>query len=383
MSSARKAHVPIHLDTRDVSSLPLDEIRSILRGTDDLAARGGRTLLCKLLKGSRDKDILQRNLDKNPSWGTYRHLSADQIMARIDWLILNDYLTVEYFHRLPLLCYTDQGLKIAIDTITDEILETLRNMKSDELDLPRLQSWKELPRATFDRLLQEIEAEGDPSLIPVLQSWAQVSYKKPAAKIRRLIENLRAGRTVPTRKTLPPFSMQEHAPTSPQQEAAHPGGADTPTPLPLQKLKIEWGEFEFALENRDPLCGDVCSYLDRQTGQVMMRFFDDAKDEELDAEIDADSSDRYLPIEPLDSHESFRIMEDFTMSLPESALKSRLVEALSRNKPFRRFRNIVDQDLMLRNAWFAFREAAHRQYARDWLEFRGIEPEWIDPAAHA
>ena len=68
-------------------------------------------------------------------------------------------------------------------------------------------------------------------------------------------------------------------------------------------------------------------------------------------------------------------MEDFAASLPESRVQSRLRDALSRNKPFRRFRDVVHTDLALRDQWFAFRDEALAQHARDWLATLGIEAE--------
>ena len=47
------------------------------------------------------------------------------------------------------------------------------------------------------------------------------------------------------------------------------------------------------------------------------------------------------------------------------------------NQPFRRFRDEVHADLDLRAQWFAFRDDALAQHARDWLEALGIEVELL------
>jgi Uncharacterised protein family (UPF0158) len=70
-------------------------------------------------------------------------------------------------------------------------------------------------------------------------------------------------------------------------------------------------------------------------------------------------------------------MEDFAESLPASSWKSRLIEALSRNKPFRRFRDAVHADLKLRDQWFAFQREALKAHARHWLKRLGIEPQFV------
>lgn len=190
MSRRREQRVPVALDTRGIESLPFDEIQAIIRAAEDLIARGGRTLLCKILKGSRGKDVLSRGLDRNPSWGFYRSLTNDEVLGRIDWTILHGYLQIEYFDRLPLLCYTPTGLEIEIDSITDELLARMRQVTGAETDVLFLASLKETPRATLWRLLEKIEATRDPLFIPALRMWAEHAYKKDAARIRRAIASL-------------------------------------------------------------------------------------------------------------------------------------------------------------------------------------------------
>jgi hypothetical protein len=66
----RKVHrVPVTLDSRDVDSLSDEEIALILRGADDLIGTGGRNLLSKVLKGSREKKVLELGLDASPAYG--------------------------------------------------------------------------------------------------------------------------------------------------------------------------------------------------------------------------------------------------------------------------------------------------------------------------
>jgi len=58
--------------------------------------RGGRSLLVKILKGSRSKDVLSQYLERSPVYGHFQHLTAEEVLARVDWVILNGYLTIEY-----------------------------------------------------------------------------------------------------------------------------------------------------------------------------------------------------------------------------------------------------------------------------------------------
>jgi hypothetical protein len=88
-----------------VHDLPESDIAAILRGADTMIGRGGRTQLSKLLKGSREKTVLEHDLDRCPSYGYYAHLSIDEILRRIDWIIQQRFLRIEYPGRLPVLVF--------------------------------------------------------------------------------------------------------------------------------------------------------------------------------------------------------------------------------------------------------------------------------------
>lgn len=166
-----------------------------------------------------------------------------------------------------------------------------------------------------------------------------------------------------------------------EPEAAAPPAppiiAQTATPdAPLRKLTIDFEELLLALEGFGEVLGEpIQNFLDTETGEIIPLHADFDDTAKLRERIEADLGERYRRIEPLESHESFRIMEDFAASLPESPLRSRLLDALSRNKPFRRFREVVHSDLALRAQWFAFRDDALARYASDWLEAEGIKAE--------
>ena len=112
----RVSRVTFDLDTGDVETIPEDEIRAILRAADDIISSGGRALLGKILKGSRDKTILEHELDKSPMYGYYKDLTLEQIGHRVDWMIKNEYFRIEYDGRLPLLVYSFTGWEIEKQT---------------------------------------------------------------------------------------------------------------------------------------------------------------------------------------------------------------------------------------------------------------------------
>jgi hypothetical protein len=62
----KSRRVPLHLDARGVDTLSEADLHTVLRGADDLIARGGRTLLMRILRGSRNKEVLERGLNESP-----------------------------------------------------------------------------------------------------------------------------------------------------------------------------------------------------------------------------------------------------------------------------------------------------------------------------
>ena len=70
--SSRKQRVKYHLNSGGITHLDFHEIKAILRAADELIATGDRTILAKILKGSRDKKLLEYGLDQCPAYGFYR-----------------------------------------------------------------------------------------------------------------------------------------------------------------------------------------------------------------------------------------------------------------------------------------------------------------------
>ena len=147
----------------------------------------------------------------------------------------------------------------------------------------------------------------------------------------------RAGLLTFEHQGCPEFESEAATPSTP------PTMAQTATPdAPPRKLKIDFEELLLALEGFGEVLGEpIENFLDTETGEIIPLHDDMDGAAELRERIDAGPGERYRSIEPLESHESFRIMEDFATSLPESRLKSRLIDALTRNKPFRDRKSVV------------------------------------------
>lgn len=85
------------------TQLPDAEIYAILRAADDIIARGGRSLLAKILKGSRDRKLLELGLQTCPAYGYFNSLTIEAITEKIDWMIHRDLLEIEYSGKLPMI----------------------------------------------------------------------------------------------------------------------------------------------------------------------------------------------------------------------------------------------------------------------------------------
>ena len=65
---SRKAKILPRLDAKGTRELSNGELKVILRAADPLIMAGGRTLLSRVLKGSRERKVLELKLDLCPSY---------------------------------------------------------------------------------------------------------------------------------------------------------------------------------------------------------------------------------------------------------------------------------------------------------------------------
>lgn len=189
MSRRRVQRVPYRLDSSGVSDLDSREIAAILRGADTMIARGGRTQLAKLLKGSREASLIERGLDRCPSYGFFRELTIDEVLRRVDWVIEQEYLGIEYDYRLPVLVFTERGWAIEVETMSQELLRGFeaRLNAGPPYDFSDL---KDRNRQMIMLLLDRIEASGRRDFIPLLRAWSKIDYAKVRARIAKVIRSL-------------------------------------------------------------------------------------------------------------------------------------------------------------------------------------------------
>lgn len=190
--SRKVQRVHYDLDPKNIKKLPPEELKAILRGADELIGSGGRSLLVKILKGSRAQEVLRLHLDQCPVHGYFHQLSADEVLARIDRAILDGYLKVVYDERLPVLVFTDAGWEIEKETFANELLagfDELLTTKQPPYDMSYL---KDRNRTLIWCLLDKIEASGNPKYLPLLEAWEQLDYKKVKLRIEEVMREIKA-----------------------------------------------------------------------------------------------------------------------------------------------------------------------------------------------
>lgn len=173
-----------------INRLTDKEIKVILRAADEIIGRGGRTLLAKILKGSREKKVLQLELDTCPVYGYFKSEKLDDIMDKIDWMIDFDFLEIEYSGKLPMIVFTERGWQIESDQYADELLSEWKewiNQGKQDVDMAYL---KDRNRQMILLLLEKVKESENQAFIPYLKLWEKIDYKKVTEAIRTTIKAL-------------------------------------------------------------------------------------------------------------------------------------------------------------------------------------------------
>lgn len=180
--SKKVRRVPVILDAGEIKDLPQEDIRMILRGADALISTGGRSMLAKILKGSKDKKIFEYKLNECPAYGYYQDMKLDDISKCIDWMIKEDYLRIEYDYRLPLLVFSEKGWQIEKETFAQELYQRMC-LDVEEKKARVLFEMKEVNRQVVMCVLDKIEKDGTKEFLPYLEAWKMLEVKKVAARI--------------------------------------------------------------------------------------------------------------------------------------------------------------------------------------------------------
>lgn len=190
--SKKVRRVPVVLDAGEIKDLPQEDIQMILRGADELISTDGRSMLAKMLKGSKDKKIFEYKLNECPAYGYYQDMKLDDISKCIDWMIKEDYLRIEYDYRLPLLVFSEKGWQIEKETFAQELYQRMC-LDVEEKKARVIFEMKEVNRQVVMCVLDKIEKDGTKEFLPYLEAWKMLEVKKVAARIIE-VENKIAGK---------------------------------------------------------------------------------------------------------------------------------------------------------------------------------------------
>jgi|SRR5690606_6227160 len=115
-------------------------------------------------------------------------------------------------------------------------------------------------------------------------------------------------------------------------------------------------------------------YVHMETNEIktiidLDQHFDaDTKAWEEDINEIEENFDKYFQFERMDSRESFQVMEDFVETVEDKRLREKLELGLSLSKPFRNFKDIIDDENEYRKLWFEFRDARNIEFVKEQLE---------------
>ncbi len=137
------------------------------------------------------------------------------------------------------------------------------------------------------------------------------------------------------------------------------------------KLRIPFDEIKDAIEQ--------ASYehhylIDKKNHQI---FFISELENDYEKKLEEVENDNFIAIEPRMPKDDFRTMESFVYKIQEDyfELTEKLHEALEKGKPFRNFKELINQNHEIREKWFAHRAKELVNEAMNWLCINNIELE--------
>jgi hypothetical protein len=174
----------------------------------------------------------------------------------------------------------------------------------------------------------------------------------------------------------------------------------------MKKLQVDLAELALAFEDA---MGERSYYLDLETGQVVWisqetrselegiyeEVYDPDSEESVDLAqvlegydiadwqkeemLEADRVDRlfgsrYIAVPEADSHEGYRDMERFILTVQDERLQDRLWQAIQCRGAFRRFKDVLTGYYREEKRWYAFQGDQITERVLEWLESEGIEP---------
>ncbi|MEX1191558.1 MAG: UPF0158 family protein [Brumimicrobium sp.] len=131
---------------------------------------------------------------------------------------------------------------------------------------------------------------------------------------------------------------------------------------------------EHIIEIADLLdCGMTC-FFHRPTGTI--ESYPDPDDLFFESEPWQDTIDKiendwdnYDRFEKMDSTQGFQVMENFAYVLTDKVFRDKIIERLSRRRPFQNFKNLINSS-DYRQSWFDFKKNAYIDFVKRQIEIK-------------
>lgn len=156
-------------------------INAILELIQALNFAIGRNRIAEILKGSKRKDLLQRNFNLIPQFGSFSELSLKQIRALLDMSLRVGLISVFYkpddkLHRYPLLKMTMKGKNILqhgetkyLPITEEEVLKTkIENNAQEEVEIKKEKKTKVTKKTSKDKVAFDADQK---KLYEELRKW--------------------------------------------------------------------------------------------------------------------------------------------------------------------------------------------------------------------
>ncbi|WP_127585779.1 RQC-minor-1 family DNA-binding protein [Paenibacillus koleovorans] len=168
-----------------------EDVLAILEAADSLVSRAGRSMLVKVLKGSREKKLLELGLNCCDAYGYYADRHKDEVLERVDWMIKNDYLSIGYSGDMPLLYFTDYGWIVQREQGVNRLLSEWTDWVDHQVPVLSMSHMKDKNREMILMFLEKVAETQDARFIPLLEKWQPIDYKKVRQAIGQVIAYLK------------------------------------------------------------------------------------------------------------------------------------------------------------------------------------------------
>ena len=120
-------------------------------------------------------------------------------------------------------------------------------------------------------------------------------------------------------------------------------------------------------------CGMICFYHET-TGKIESHpdpdglYFDPESWQDVISKVERDWAN-YIKFEKMNSNEGFQLMENFAHSITDKTFKNKILDQLSGEKPFQKFKRLIDSS-DFRQEWFDFKKNATIDFVKRQIEVK-------------